>query len=316
MADLGWWAWAAVAFLALHTSASPWAPVCVIAAVVGVWWTRGESRAGLGSPVLAAASVVAAAWVVITVAVGPGSGGDVLWLLPEWSAPSGTPVGGPLTTGRLGAGVSLAGAALAHLALLALVVRCLSGERLARLADVVLGQAARFTHPWCFAAEELARLERARPALLAHGLGRLGSPWSAAVACAQERAAQWRSVCPVEEGPVRTRARVLLVLAVSVAALTAAMGRVLTGTEASLLGALVLTAAGIVLSRARIVTASAADLAPSACAALTLVLTILEVDPTLGALSLLVLPALTTAVPEHPGRERPSRESPAREAAR
>ncbi|MQW77301.1 hypothetical protein GHK92_15615 [Nocardioides sp. dk4132] len=303
VADLGWLAWIAVAFWSLHTSASPWTPACVLVASVAVWWTRGAARAGLGSPVLAVASVVAAAWVVLTVAVGPGSGGDVLWVLPEWSVASGTPVGGPLTTGRLRTGLALAASALAHLALLALVVRCVSGERLARLHDVVLGHAARFTHPLCFAAEELARIERARPALAAHGLGRLATPLPGVVASAHERAVQWQSVGIVEEGAAKTRVRVLLVLAVSVAALAAAVGRILTGVEASLLGVLVPTVAGMVLSRARVVTRHAADLAPLACAALTLVLVVLEVDPTFGALSLLVLPVFTTAVPENPRRE-------------
>ena len=303
VADLGWSAWIAVAFWSLHTSASQWTPVCVIVAAVAVWWTRGAARAGLGSPVLAFASVVAAAWVVLTVAVGPGSGGDVLWVLPEWSVSSGTPVGGPLTTGRLRTGLALAASALAHLALLALVARCVSGERLARLSDVVLGRAARFTHPLCFAAEELARTERSRSAMVAHGLGRLVAPLPAVVASAHERAAQWQSVGLVEEGAAKTRVRVLLVLAVSVAALAAAVGRVLTGVEASLLGVLVLTGAGMILSRARVVVLHATDLAPLACAALTLVLAVLEVDPTVGALSLLVLPVLTTAVPEKTAQE-------------
>ncbi len=303
LADLGWLAWIAVAFLSLHTSASQWTPVCVIVAAVAVWWTRGAARAGMGSPVLALASVVAASWVVLTAAVGPGSGGDVVWVLPEWSASSGAPVGGPLTTGRLRTGLALAASALAHLALLALVARCVSGERLARLNDVVLGHAARFTHPLCFAAEELARIERARPGLIAHGLGRLTTPLPVVVASAQERAAQWQSVSLVEEGAARTRVRVVLVLAVSVAALAAAVGRVLTGVEASLLGVLVVTGAGMILSRARVVTRHAADLAPWACAALTLVLAVLEVDPTFGALSLLVLPVFTTVVPENTSRE-------------
>ncbi|WP_185995681.1 hypothetical protein [Nocardioides campestrisoli] len=299
VAALGWLAWAGVAFLALQTVASWWVPVCVLVAVLVIWWHRGRrARAGLGYPVLVLATVLVAGWAVITLAVGPASGGDVVWVLPEWAPSSGTPIGGVVTTGRLIGGISLAGQALAHLALVALVLRCVSGERLARLADVTLGRAARFVHPACFAAEELARAERARPALAAHGLGGVTSSVPEAVASAAERADQWgRGGLPDE--PARlTRVRVLVVLAIVLTATTGAVGRTVTGVEASLLAVLAIVGTGAVLARARFVVGRAVDLAPAACAVLTAVLVLSEADPTLCALSLLMLPAVTTAVPE------------------
>ncbi len=225
VAALGWLAWAGVAFLALQTVASWWVPVCVLVAVLVVWWHPGRER-------------------------GP------VWDTPSWCSPPCWSPGGPSSpwrsdrrpaatwsgccrSGRPALARRSAGwsrrddwpvvsasprQALAHLALVALVLRCVSGERLARLADVTLGRAARFVHPACFAAEELARAERARPALAAHGLGGVTSSVPEAVASAAERADEWgRGGLPDE--PARlTRVRVLVVLAIVLTATTGAVG--------------------------------------------------------------------------------------------
>ncbi|QCX28239.1 hypothetical protein FC770_15510 [Nocardioides jishulii] len=219
-------------------------------------------------------------------------------MLPEWSAESGTPVGGPVTTGRLLGGLALGARALAHLALLALVLRCVPAERLAEGADAVLGRMAPLVHPLCFVADALARAERSRTDLEAHGLGRLAPRWRHAAASAGERARHWRTTTTLDDSGVRARIRLVVLTGVAVAASVLAMTRVVSGAHASV-GALALGAVGgLLLSRARCVVRSPSDLAPAGSALLTGVLLTTGVDGTLAALSLLVLPVLCATLPE------------------
>lgn len=298
LVDAGWIVWAAGAYVLLNTHASWWAPVCVLVAVVLVWWTRGSALKGWGTPVLTVAAAIVAVWVVVTMAVGPGSGGDVIWVLPEWSAESGTPVGGPVTTGRLLGGLALGARALAHLALLALVLRCVPAERLAAGADAVLGRMAPLVHPLCFVADAVARAERSRTDLEAHGLGRLAPRWRHAAASAAERAHHWRTTTTRDDSGGRARVRLVFLTGVVVAASVLSVTRVVSGAHASV-GALALGAVGgLLLSRARCVVSGPRELVPAASALLTCVLLATGVDGTLAALSLLALPVLSTALPE------------------
>lgn len=283
-----WIAWAVVALLALRSQSSPWVPTCVMATVVVVWWLRGRERAGLGAWFAGVGAAVAAVWVLVTLAVGPGTGGDVVWVLPEWSPTSGAPVGGPITTGRLATGAQMAWQALAHLALLALVARCVSGESLARLADVVLGDAARLVHTMCFLPAEVAQAERERPALLAHGLRPHGP--REILGRASRRADHWRAARGPREGGVAARVRLLAGVAVASLALAAAVRRSVSGVEATAAALLVVLLAGALTSRPRVSHDDPADFAPLAAAAVVVGAIVVAEDPVVVALSLLALP--------------------------
>ncbi|MBM9461776.1 hypothetical protein JK386_17935 [Nocardioides sp. zg-536] len=266
----------------------------VLVGVVIIWFCRGRERAGLAAPVLAMGSCVAAAWVVVTVAVGPGSGGDVVWVLPEWAPASGGRVGGPVTTGRLWTGVELALRALAHLALLACVARCVSGERLAGLADVAFGRLAPVVHPWCFLADELARAERRRAPLRAHSLGRVAS--GGVLPAAADRAASWRALgASTPSGRPAERVRALVVLVGAGLALAASVAAGVGGVEASLLLAVAVLTTGFLLSLPRAERPDPGEVVVLVCAALNLVVAMVDLDPYLRALPLLLLPAATLA---------------------
>lgn len=287
--SLGWLAWAGVAILCLGTSASAWVPLCVVVSVVVVWWHRGWDRRGLGTPVLLAGTVLVALWAVVTVVVGPSSGGQVVWVLPQWAPQSGAPLGGPVTVGRLWGGAEQAMRAVAHLAVLALAARCVSAEQGARTADVLLGRMAPLVHPWCFVAHELALAERSRGALTAHGLGRFAVSLAGVSASVAARCTEWRVTHPSAEGRLRTRLRLVAALCVVSLALWAATARIVNRLEASLLVLLALGLTGGVISRARITLTGSVDLAPLVCAVATLCLHLLGASADVTALSLLLL---------------------------
>lgn len=290
LAPVSWIVWAGVAFWCLGTVASVWTPACVLAAGALLWWTGGHERRGLGAPVLTTGLLVLAAWTVVTVAVGPGDGGDVVWVLPEWAPASGAPVGGPVTTGRLTSGTQQALAALAHLTLVAVLLRRVDPEPAARAADVSLGRMAPLVHPWCFLGNEAARLERERSDSGLRGRRRLATSLLELTSAVAARSDDWRRAHPVPEGPLASRVRLVLLLSVGVLVLVAAVAGTVEGPTAALLALAGVAVASLAATRARPGLRHPADLAPLVCAGVSLALAWLDLPGDVVALSLCVLP--------------------------
>ena len=165
---LPWVAWGLLhASLALATN-----NLLVLAGVAAASWVTavalGGPRAQISRLAVTASVALAAVWAVLAVLIRrEGLGGEVLWLLPEWSSATSGQFGGPVTTGQIHLSAARGVQALAVVALLALVLRVVSARAWNDVAVRALGGASRVVTPllclpqgWTSAREEAEESRR------------------------------------------------------------------------------------------------------------------------------------------------------------
>ena len=241
--------WAATAWWTVHVTTSVWVPLCVLVASVLTVALHPDARPGVRSLALLAGWLVLAAWVVATLTVLQDHSGDVLWILPTWAPVSGTEAGGPVTTGRLLLGTELALRALTHVGLLGLLLTVVPGTGWSRMADLLLGGAARWVRPLCFVGDAVERVHAERTLRVLSGHQRLnaGGGLATMVAHAKSEADSWDGRNRAPRSSLAERLHVVIWLVLGLLFTWAAVERRLTPAAATLLVVAAGAAAGLLL---------------------------------------------------------------------
>jgi len=214
---LPWLLWAGVMVLVVTATTN----VAVLGSVaLGCWVAMaalGGPRAEVGRLVVGVSLSLAALWALLGVAVQrPGLGGEVVWLLPEWSAATGGTFGGAVTSGQLHLAAARGAQAVALVAVLGLLAHAVSASGWLRLAGATWGGAARVWGPLLCLGEAYAA--QRCDARLTRRSGFAGSGRAAVLSEILERAgeisADWFTPRLTRLGPLRALAGVAAVLAI------------------------------------------------------------------------------------------------------
>jgi len=223
---LPWTIWLAVATIVVLSTNN----ALVLAAVaVGCWVSMialGGPRAAVSRPVAGASFVLAALWALLGVGIHRDSlGGQVVWVLPDWSLESSGEFGGAVTVGQLHFAAARGWQSLAIVAMVGLLFQVVSAGGWLRLADVVCGRAtAAFAPVLCLGD---AWAERQQEAALTRRAG-FGGSGGSALADVADRA---RALAEAWDGRTRRRPSVVAAVAGLALALAATLWWAITATD-------------------------------------------------------------------------------------